>query len=450
MDKSWMQKDRCDPVYEAGLEQFLDFAFEGYSEFSFHGEDLPTRNSSMLAISSMDSSSLGGDVARDDVRGLLRDALNMHDRPSCHESDQVGSDANVGDLNEDTRDEEPTIEATNFYKLLESMNEPLYPESQVSKLSFSIKLLHLKCLSSMMGKALDLVLELLRNVFPFAAIPTSLYELKKIIGDLGFSYKKIHSCPQDCMLYWGDRADQESCHVCGSSRWLQPNSCDSLNREDVVANKGKLRPAKVLRYLDFASEPRNVRLGLASDGFNPFKTMSSTYSTWPVVIIPYNQAVATFYQTFIREALFGRLPLDWLGEGDKDGAGKDELDVAVFGFRFSIGIMLSHLFRLEKAWRVLIDLCEDHFGNWGRFRDQFSNLPGLQYSVQDFCDFGGLYCGVHISSIPNLNLVVLVLKLKFKESSMTFIHKIFPFELSKVIKFAPFRDCAVDKLLVYL
>ena len=39
---------------------------------------------------------------------------------------------------------------------------------------------------------------------------------------------------------------------------------------------------------DFAADPRNIRLGLATDGFNPFKQSSSTYSTWPVVLIPYN------------------------------------------------------------------------------------------------------------------------------------------------------------------
>jgi len=39
---------------------------------------------------------------------------------------------------------------------------------------------------------------------------------------------------------------------------------------------------------EFASNPQNVRLGLASDGFNPFGTMSSTYSIWPMFLIPYN------------------------------------------------------------------------------------------------------------------------------------------------------------------
>jgi hypothetical protein len=31
-----------------------------------------------------------------------------------------------------------------------------------------------------------------------------------------------------------------------------------------------------------------VRLSLASDGFNPFGNMSTLYSIWPVVLVPYN------------------------------------------------------------------------------------------------------------------------------------------------------------------
>jgi hypothetical protein len=38
----------------------------------------------------------------------------------------------------------------------------------------------------------------------------------------------------------------------------------------------------------FASDARNVRLGLASDGFNPFGQMNVAYSTWHVILIPYN------------------------------------------------------------------------------------------------------------------------------------------------------------------
>ncbi|XP_015167842.1 uncharacterized protein [Solanum tuberosum] len=38
----------------------------------------------------------------------------------------------------------------------------------------------------------------------------------------------------------------------------------------------------------FAIEPRNVQLGLASDGFQPFRNSKSSHSIWPVVLIPYN------------------------------------------------------------------------------------------------------------------------------------------------------------------
>ncbi|KAG8485826.1 hypothetical protein CXB51_019227 [Gossypium anomalum] len=42
------------------------------------------------------------------------------------------------------------------------------------------------------------------------------------------------------------------------------------------------------KFPSFASNPQNVRLGLAADGFNPFKIRSTSYSTWPVVLVPYN------------------------------------------------------------------------------------------------------------------------------------------------------------------
>ncbi|KAL5564923.1 hypothetical protein UlMin_028087 [Ulmus minor] len=42
------------------------------------------------------------------------------------------------------------------------------------------------------------------------------------------------------------------------------------------------------RHPQFAGDVRNVRLGLAADGFNPFGNMSSSYSMWPVALTTYN------------------------------------------------------------------------------------------------------------------------------------------------------------------
>lgn len=41
-------------------------------------------------------------------------------------------------------------------------------------------------------------------------------------------------------------------------------------------------------YPEFAAEHRNIRFGLASDGFNPFSQQSTKYSIWPVMLVNYN------------------------------------------------------------------------------------------------------------------------------------------------------------------
>ncbi|XP_040994337.1 uncharacterized protein LOC121240879 [Juglans microcarpa x Juglans regia] len=38
----------------------------------------------------------------------------------------------------------------------------------------------------------------------------------------------------------------------------------------------------------FATDARNIRLGLASDGFNPFNNLAKRYSIWPVILVSYN------------------------------------------------------------------------------------------------------------------------------------------------------------------
>jgi len=41
-------------------------------------------------------------------------------------------------------------------------------------------------------------------------------------------------------------------------------------------------------HFNFSSESCNIRLGLSSDGFNPFRTMSISHSTWPIMMVVYN------------------------------------------------------------------------------------------------------------------------------------------------------------------
>ncbi|CAM8910821.1 unnamed protein product [Rhodiola kirilowii] len=41
-------------------------------------------------------------------------------------------------------------------------------------------------------------------------------------------------------------------------------------------------------FPEFSSEIQNVRLGLATDGFNPFGALGVSHNTWPVMVMPYN------------------------------------------------------------------------------------------------------------------------------------------------------------------
>ena len=42
------------------------------------------------------------------------------------------------------------------------------------------------------------------------------------------------------------------------------------------------------KYKKIAEDARNMRLGIATDGFNPFGNFNTSYSMWPVFVVPYN------------------------------------------------------------------------------------------------------------------------------------------------------------------
>ncbi|XP_021750776.1 uncharacterized protein LOC110716190 [Chenopodium quinoa] len=193
-------------------------------------------------------------------------------------------------------------EHVKYNKLMEASGEGLYEGyTTFSKLSFLLHLFHLKCMFHWSAESFNKLHELLLDAFPIIKeFPSSYYEGMKVINDLGLGYEKIHACPNDCMLYWGEFSEKSECHICHASRWKIVKG-----KEGDVSEKGKETCKKddgIIRhpadgeawkkfdekYLEFAADPRSVRLGLASDGFNPYRLMNTNYSTWPVVLIPYN------------------------------------------------------------------------------------------------------------------------------------------------------------------
>ncbi|XP_009797948.1 uncharacterized protein [Nicotiana sylvestris] len=250
-----------------------------------------------------------------------------------HEGIDVGS-SQAG--RKEVLNDMPASNSKDFFELLRDESQELYEGSKYSKVEFLLKLYHIKSLSGLSDKGMTMILDLFRDAFKFASIPDSFYKAKKTIKKLCLDYIKIDACPNDCMLYWGDDANEETCKYCHISRW-KSNERGNRNRVPATSKKKKKKPAKILRYFplksrlqrlfmcsktaehmrwhvehsnndrimrhprdgeawkrfdtiysEFSSDPRNVRLGLASDGFNPFGTMSTNYNIWPVVLVPYN------------------------------------------------------------------------------------------------------------------------------------------------------------------
>ncbi|PKA55268.1 hypothetical protein AXF42_Ash003905 [Apostasia shenzhenica] len=181
-----------------------------------------------------------------------------------------------------------------------------------------MRLYNLKAANGWSNKGFSDLLQLLKEILPAPnQLPISTYEAKKIICKLGMNYEKISACPNDCVLYKIEYIDLNQCPQYGKSRW-------KLCADDTKEKHGV--PAKVMWYLssiprfmrlfrneehtknltwhadgegricdrmmrhpadsaqwkyfdfmyeDFAEDPRNLRLGLYTDGFNPHSVQSS-------------------------------------------------------------------------------------------------------------------------------------------------------------------------------
>nr|GEU92754.1 hypothetical protein [Tanacetum cinerariifolium] len=148
------------------------------------------------------------------------------------------------------------------------------------------------------------MLEFFQIVFPISKgykIPPLYYAIKKTFKTIGLGYESIRACEHDCCLFRGDdNKDLDFCPVYNTSRWKDSNTPGKKVLKKHATSKCT-EPGKMqhpvdgrawknfnTKYLDFAKEPRNVRIGLAADGFNPFGNLSQAYSMWPVILTTYN------------------------------------------------------------------------------------------------------------------------------------------------------------------
>ncbi|XP_028954422.1 uncharacterized protein [Malus domestica] len=200
----------------------------------------------------------------------------------------------IGPSTEPLSGEERPKEVETF-KLLEEAYQDLWPGcKEFKKLEAIVRLYQIKCIARMSDGIFTKLLELIKKMLPDGdCLPESCYKAKKLINDLGLTYVKIDACPNNCMIYWKETAELTACsrlymskHTAEHMRW-HTTECP---KDGFMRHPSDSPTWKHLDnlYPEFGSEIRNVRLGLASDGFNLFGKMRQDHSTWPVVLSVYN------------------------------------------------------------------------------------------------------------------------------------------------------------------
>nr|ABB47202.2 transposon protein, putative, CACTA, En/Spm sub-class [Oryza sativa Japonica Group] len=158
--------------------------------------------------------------------------------------------------------------------------------------------------------------------------------LKKTTKDI--LYDESKGCHSDFSILRKEYASLVKCPTCGASRY-KSNSNTCLEEDDTIGETKRKIPQLVMWYLpvkdrikrlysnprdaelmrwhqegrkkdgmlrhpadahqwlnfdakykEFAKDPRNIRFALSTDGLNPFGDMSSSHSTWPVLLTMYN------------------------------------------------------------------------------------------------------------------------------------------------------------------
>ncbi|KAK9183250.1 hypothetical protein WN944_026400 [Citrus x changshan-huyou] len=222
------------------------------------------------------------------------------------------------------------VEREELQNLVRDVETPLYPGcTNYSKMSTTVVLFKHKVTHGLSDSSFNEMLQIFCDMLPPKnTLPDSFYLTKKLLKAFELGYEKIHACINDCCLFRKDLEHANTCLKCGSSRWKVEERTNKIHQGI---------PAKVLRYFpiiprlkrmfgitelakqlrwhqshksqddkmrhlvdslawetinrkwpSFALDPRNIRFGLATYGFNPFQDLSTSYSCWPVILSMYN------------------------------------------------------------------------------------------------------------------------------------------------------------------
>ena len=265
----------------------------------------------------LDNNNGGMDAIRMIMECLSRyDNLEDEDFEHGRRTDDVVEDDAVPE-------EEGECTADLMEELLLHAQTPLFAGATTSRLVSTLLLLNCFAVFGVSNAFADELLQLLHILLPSDNyLPRSHYEARKYVVKLGLSYNNIHACRNGCCLFRKELQDAQSCPKCNVPRYKSESSripCKILRHFPLIPRLKRMYRCKRLAELkkwhanqkkeginvecvpkskawkhiesldaNFTHEHRNIRLGMALDGVNPFGNQSLSHSTWPVLLVNYN------------------------------------------------------------------------------------------------------------------------------------------------------------------
>ncbi|KAM3378374.1 hypothetical protein P3S68_010787 [Capsicum galapagoense] len=189
-------------------------------------------------------------------------------------------------------EEDPNPVSKKFYNLLDAADTELYPDSSLSQLTVVSRMLTIKMENNMPQRGYNQIMQLLKESLSKDNIMLDNYyqtknksRYKRCVGSRTrklVPYKRMYYFPLIPRL----QRLYASHATVADMRWHHEHK-----KKDGVMRH--LSDSEAWKHFNeshpfFAAEPRNVRLGLCTNGFQSFSQSGRKYSSWPVIVTPYN------------------------------------------------------------------------------------------------------------------------------------------------------------------
>ncbi|CAM8941028.1 unnamed protein product [Rhodiola kirilowii] len=329
MDKSWLKLSRSEPRYYERIDIFIEFVKQNMAEFTY-----PCRNCRLhkggiildemrrhLIVNGMMPSYTTCFLHGEHEQSNLQSDEGTSSHPSgelhnmnwtmdmLHDSFHFPNSYGPSEYNmmTDVQDDSfGNVAHKKYSTLLAEAQRPLYFGSRQTVLELILKGMQTKVECRWSDKSFTKYLEGIKDAIPPENnCPGSYRDVKKIMKNLGLDYQIIPACEYGCVLYYQQHSDREYCPVCHEPRYATieggskvPNNIicyfpitprlQHLYMSPYIAVKMRWHAEKHgdndlihprdgeawenfnKEFPKFAHEIQNVRIGLSTDGFNPF------------------------------------------------------------------------------------------------------------------------------------------------------------------------------------